>query len=179
VAVEATHLIEGFSLHGGLPERMRRIGVLLTLAEKVKASLTAFQEELQQLGWAPGRNAWIDYRLAGGDQERLDAEIRPISYPESDQNAESRTHNQHDTGSDVMQIARAFVTIAPSGPTPHDPCRCPHIQKDGSGIDDQTSPEGHAAETKAVRAGANISRFTETTTASALRRAACGSATRS
>jgi hypothetical protein len=37
VAVEATHLIEGFSLHGGLPERMRRIGVLLTLAEKVKA----------------------------------------------------------------------------------------------------------------------------------------------
>jgi hypothetical protein len=39
VAVEATHLIEGFSLHGGLPERMRRIGVLRTLAEKVKASL--------------------------------------------------------------------------------------------------------------------------------------------
>ncbi len=67
------------------------------------------------------------------------------------QNAESRTHNQHDAGSDVMQIARAFVPIAPSGPSSHDPCRCPHIQKDGSGIDDQTSPEGHAAETKAVR----------------------------
>src|SRR5262249_60307753 len=57
-----------------------------------------------------------------------------------------------------MQIARAFVPIAPSGPSSHDPCRWPHIQKDGSGIDNQTSPEGHAVETKAVRAGANISR---------------------
>jgi putative ABC transport system substrate-binding protein len=38
-------------------ERMRRIGVLLTLAEsdpEVKAWLTAFQEGLQQLGWAQG-----------------------------------------------------------------------------------------------------------------------------
>jgi putative tryptophan/tyrosine transport system substrate-binding protein len=41
------------------PERMRRIGVLLTLAEsdpEVKASLTAFQKGLQQLGWTQGRN---------------------------------------------------------------------------------------------------------------------------
>jgi putative ABC transport system substrate-binding protein len=56
------------------PERMRRIGVLLTLGEsdpEVKASLTAFQEGLQQLGWAQGRNVWIDYRSASGDQERL------------------------------------------------------------------------------------------------------------
>jgi hypothetical protein len=69
----------------------------------------------------------------------------------SDQNAESRTHNQHDTDSDVMQIAWAFVPIALSGPSSHNPCRCPHIQKNDSGIDDQTSPEGHAAKTKAVR----------------------------
>jgi putative ABC transport system substrate-binding protein len=43
-------------------ERVRRIGVPLTLAEsdpEVKASLTAFQEGLQQLGWAQGRNVWI------------------------------------------------------------------------------------------------------------------------
>jgi len=54
--------------------RMRRIGVLLTLGEsdpEVKTSLTAFQEGLQQLGWAQGRNVWIDYRSASGDQERL------------------------------------------------------------------------------------------------------------
>src|SRR5262249_22167282 len=69
----------------------------------------------------------------------------------SDQNAESRTHNQHDTDSDVMQIARAFVPIALPGPSSHDPCRRPHIQKNDPGIDAQTSGEGHAAKTKAVR----------------------------
>jgi putative ABC transport system substrate-binding protein len=55
-------------------ERMRRIGVLAALAEndaEVKVWLTAFQEGLQRLGWEPGRNIRIDYRLAGGDQERL------------------------------------------------------------------------------------------------------------
>jgi putative ABC transport system substrate-binding protein len=52
------------------PERMRRIGVLLTLTEtdlEVKAWLTAFQEGLQRLG----RNILIDYRWTGGDQEHL------------------------------------------------------------------------------------------------------------
>ena len=55
-------------------ERMRRISVLAALAEndaEVKVWLTAFQEGLQRLGWEPGRNIRIDYRLAGGDQERL------------------------------------------------------------------------------------------------------------
>jgi putative tryptophan/tyrosine transport system substrate-binding protein len=60
------------------PERMRRIGVLLTLAEsdpEVKASLTAFQKGLQQLGWTQGRNVWIDFRSASGDQERLKTRV--------------------------------------------------------------------------------------------------------
>jgi hypothetical protein len=55
-------------------DSVRRIGVLLTLAEndpEVKAWLTAFQEGLQQLGWVQGRNIRIDYRWAGGDLERL------------------------------------------------------------------------------------------------------------
>ena len=49
-------------------ERMRRIGVLTPFAEgdqEAKAWLTAFQEVLQQLGWAQGRNVSIDYRWAG------------------------------------------------------------------------------------------------------------------
>jgi hypothetical protein len=47
-------------------ERVRRIGVLLTLAEsdpEVKASLTAFQERLQQLGWTQGRNLTCGYSM--------------------------------------------------------------------------------------------------------------------
>src|SRR5262249_20776781 len=49
------------------PQRMRRIGVLTPFIEgdqEAKAWLTAFQEGLQQLGWAQGRNVSIDYRWA-------------------------------------------------------------------------------------------------------------------
>jgi putative tryptophan/tyrosine transport system substrate-binding protein len=55
------------------PERMRRIGVLVTLAEGAsgtKAWLTAFQEGLRQLGWTHG-NIRIDYRWGGNDRQRL------------------------------------------------------------------------------------------------------------
>jgi putative ABC transport system substrate-binding protein len=56
------------------PERMRRIGVLMALAEsdpQLKTWLTAFEEGLQKLGWSQGRNLHIDYRWAGGDEQRL------------------------------------------------------------------------------------------------------------
>ena len=56
------------------PERMRRIGVLMTLAANDKRGQTfvaAFVERLQQLGWADGRNAKIDTRWGAGDAERI------------------------------------------------------------------------------------------------------------
>src|SRR5262245_32310531 len=55
-------------------EQMRRIGALMLAAEgdqEAKAWLTAFQEGLQQLGWAQSRNVSIDYRWAGHDWDRL------------------------------------------------------------------------------------------------------------
>ncbi len=67
----------------------------------------------------------------------------------SERDPNSRAHKQCYAGDDVMQVAWAFVPIAPSGPSSHDPCRCPHAQKNGSGID-QNNQKGHAAETKAV-----------------------------
>ena len=67
----------------------------------------------------------------------------------SDHDSNSRTHKQNDPDSDVMQIARAFMPIAPSGPSSHDPCRCAHTQKNGPGIDDRNNHEGHAPETQA------------------------------
>jgi putative ABC transport system substrate-binding protein len=54
-------------------ERVRRTGVLTPFAERdqeAKAWLTAFQEGLQQLGWAQGRNVSIDYRWADDDWDR-------------------------------------------------------------------------------------------------------------
>ena len=55
------------------PERMRRIGVLMTGAEsdpQAQAFVAAFREGLQKLGWTDGRNIQIDTRWATlGDAE--------------------------------------------------------------------------------------------------------------
>jgi putative tryptophan/tyrosine transport system substrate-binding protein len=55
-------------------ERMRRIGVLMTLAADDPQSqrrMTAFVQGLQQLGWTDGRNVRIDYRWSAGNAEDI------------------------------------------------------------------------------------------------------------
>jgi putative ABC transport system substrate-binding protein len=51
------------------PERMRRIGVLMNTVPNTdsQASLAAFLQVLQQLGWTDGRNVRIEIRWAGGN----------------------------------------------------------------------------------------------------------------
>jgi putative ABC transport system substrate-binding protein len=49
------------------PDRMRRIGVLMGLAEddpETKARLAGFRQGLEKRGWSEGRNVHIDYRFA-------------------------------------------------------------------------------------------------------------------
>src|SRR5215467_11891970 len=56
------------------PERMRRIGVLMPLAEddpEGQSRLRAFVQGLQQSGWTDGRNLRIDIRWGAGDNERI------------------------------------------------------------------------------------------------------------
>jgi putative tryptophan/tyrosine transport system substrate-binding protein len=53
-------------------ERMRRIGVLTSSAaddQDNRVRLTAFEQQLQQLGWTDGHNVRIDYRFAAGNLE--------------------------------------------------------------------------------------------------------------
>ena len=55
-------------------EKMRRIGVLMNLAADDPESqrrMTAFVQELQQLGWTDGRDVQIDARWSAGEPERL------------------------------------------------------------------------------------------------------------
>jgi putative ABC transport system substrate-binding protein len=57
------------------PDRIRRVGVLMGLAENdagTQRRLMAFQRRLQELGWIEGRNVQIDYRWSAGkiDQAR-------------------------------------------------------------------------------------------------------------
>jgi putative tryptophan/tyrosine transport system substrate-binding protein len=56
------------------PDRMRRIGVLLSVAAddpESQVRLAAFLQGLQELGWTVGRNVQIDYRWATGDANRM------------------------------------------------------------------------------------------------------------
>ena len=49
------------------PERMRRVGVLMGLAEddpEIRARLAAFRQGLEKRGWSEARNVRIDYRFA-------------------------------------------------------------------------------------------------------------------
>jgi putative ABC transport system substrate-binding protein len=56
------------------PERMRRIGVLVSMVESDSRGLeyiTAFAQGLAELGWAVGRNVRIEYRWGAGDLDRF------------------------------------------------------------------------------------------------------------
>ena len=58
------------------PERVRRIGVLMAVAESdadVRSGVTIFQQSLQELGWTDGRNIRIDYRWGDADADRIHA----------------------------------------------------------------------------------------------------------
>jgi putative tryptophan/tyrosine transport system substrate-binding protein len=58
------------------PDEVRRIGVLVNTAAddpESQASVAAFKQALQQLGWSESHNLRIDYRGAAGDAERMQA----------------------------------------------------------------------------------------------------------
>jgi len=58
---------------GQQAERMRRIGVLMSLApedSEGQARFTAFVQGLQELGWTDRRNVRIDTRWGAGDADR-------------------------------------------------------------------------------------------------------------
>ena len=59
--------------HAQQPEQMRRIGVLMNRTADYpegQASVAAFRQALQQLGWSDGRNVRIDIRWGVNDVER-------------------------------------------------------------------------------------------------------------
>ena len=55
-------------------EQMRRIGVLLSLAEtdpEMARRIAVFEQELQKLGWTKGRDINIDYRFGAADISQI------------------------------------------------------------------------------------------------------------
>src|SRR3954453_18965688 len=56
------------------PERVRRIGVLMTLAagdQQSQRRIAAFVQGLEKLGWTDGRNMRIDYRWSAANAEDI------------------------------------------------------------------------------------------------------------
>ena len=64
----------GFAARAQQPDRVRRIGVLYSLAEsdpESTARRAAFEQALKELGWTDGGNLRIDYRWAANDPELI------------------------------------------------------------------------------------------------------------
>jgi putative tryptophan/tyrosine transport system substrate-binding protein len=62
-------------------EKMRRVGVLMTLAAddpEGLARVTAFAQRLQELGWRDGRDVRIDYRWAAVDAESSHSQAQEL-----------------------------------------------------------------------------------------------------
>jgi putative ABC transport system substrate-binding protein len=63
-----------FSARARQPDRIWRIGVLLSQAESdpvARSLTTAFATRLRELGWTEGKNLRIDYRWGGGDATHM------------------------------------------------------------------------------------------------------------
>jgi putative ABC transport system substrate-binding protein len=58
---------------GQQPEQMRRVGILISMAEndlEAQTRVSILRRGLGELGWTEGRNVHMDFRWAGGDAER-------------------------------------------------------------------------------------------------------------
>jgi putative ABC transport system substrate-binding protein len=73
IGAAAPSLLWPFAARAQQGERVRRIGVLVAIADdpEGQARVAAFIHELQQLGWVDGRNLRIDIRWGAGDAERI------------------------------------------------------------------------------------------------------------
>ena len=63
------------------PDRIRRIGILLSSDENDplrKTYFSAFAQALADLGWTDGRNVRMDLRWAGGDADRIPAVVQEL-----------------------------------------------------------------------------------------------------
>lgn len=63
------------------PNRIRRLGVLMAVAESdadVRKGIGIFRQRLQELGWRDGQNIRIDYRWGDADPGRIQAEAKEL-----------------------------------------------------------------------------------------------------
>jgi putative ABC transport system substrate-binding protein len=67
--------------HAQQPERMRRVSMLLGLAEKdpeTEGRIKAFRLGMRDLGWIEGRNVQVEYRYAGSNLESIKKHVAEL-----------------------------------------------------------------------------------------------------
>ena len=70
-----------FAARAQQPERVRRIGVLITLEAndpEGESEVKAFKQGLQGLGWVEGRNLQLEIRWSGGEPSRIQASAKEL-----------------------------------------------------------------------------------------------------
>jgi hypothetical protein len=98
----------GYKLANDGHDTMRRVGVLMNSSvddPEGQARLTAFVQELAQLGWTEGRNMRIDYRWAAGGMESPPIGFRVIRMVSSVTSIAIRLHS---TSLGIYRFARPF-----------------------------------------------------------------------
>jgi putative tryptophan/tyrosine transport system substrate-binding protein len=97
------------------PQRMRRIGALMSLTEddpEDRQRRAAFQEALRQLGWTEGGNLSIEYRWYGGDPARARALAKELVELEPDLIVATATPALTALALQIRTIPIVFVAVS-------------------------------------------------------------------
>jgi putative ABC transport system substrate-binding protein len=96
------------------PERVRRIGVLMALAEndsEAQPRIETLRQGLKELGWIEGRNIQIDYRWTAGDAARAKTYAAELVKSKPDVIIANCTLSLMATRRETETIPTIFVTV--------------------------------------------------------------------
>jgi putative tryptophan/tyrosine transport system substrate-binding protein len=97
------------------PERMRRIGVLMAIAESdpdARPRVAALEQRLRELGWAIGRNISIDYRWPAPNTAGTAADFDRI-FRDAKELAQAKSDVILATGTPVVEALKNETTTVP------------------------------------------------------------------
>jgi putative ABC transport system substrate-binding protein len=97
------------------PDRVRRIGVLMAVAEKdpqYRAFVAAFREGLQKVGWAEGHNIQIDVRWAALDTDTMQRFAKELIALQPDLILSNNTPTTAELLRQTRTVPIIFATVA-------------------------------------------------------------------
>jgi putative tryptophan/tyrosine transport system substrate-binding protein len=97
------------------PDRLRRIGVLMAVAEndpQYQAFVAAFREELQNVGWAEGNNIRIDVRWAALDADVMQRSAKELIALQPDLILSNNTPTTAAMLQQTRTVPIVFATVA-------------------------------------------------------------------